>query len=310
MSRPPFCSRHPTLYFLRVRQRQTIRWLRWHLGPERFAVMRSNELLPHKVYRHQSKLRRILSDAPEEARWQDNKVINHSLAIPHLTGVLIRPGETFSFWRLVGRPTEVRGFREGMELHLGIARGGVGGGLCQIGNLLHWLALHSPLEVVQRANHSFDPFPDQGRLIPYGTGAALFYNYVDLWLYNPTSMTFQIRLWLTEALLNGEIRADSRMLHRYRIEERNASFICNGTDWERRNEIWRQTLSKGERPAILREEHLYANSVRVMYEPAAARANETAHSALSIRSLTDIAPARPYVRFAPESDQPAESGES
>ena len=270
MSRPPFCSRHPALYFLRVRQRQAARWLRWHFGPERFAVAHSDKLLPHKVYRHQSKLRRILSDASEELRWQDNKVVNHSLAIPRLTGVLIRPGETFSFWRLVGRPSEARGFCEGMELHMGAARGGVGGGLCQIGNLLHWLALHTPLEVVQRASHSFDPFPDQGRVIPYGTGAALFYNYVDLWLHNPTEITFQIRLWLTDKLLNGEIRADSRLPHRYRIEERNASFLRDEKGWLRRNEIWRQTLAKEERSPILREERLYANCVKVMYEPARA----------------------------------------
>ncbi len=229
-----------------------------------------------------------MSDAPQEARWQENKVLNHSLAIPHLTGVLIRPRETFSFWRLVGRPTEARGFREGMELHLGAARGGVGGGLCQIGNLLHWLALHSPLEVVQRANHSFDPFPDQGRVIPYGTGAALFYNYVDLWFYNPTDITFQIRLWLSETLLNGEIRADRRLPHRYRIEERNASFIRNGAAWVRRNEIWRQTLSKGERSAILREERLYANSVKVMYEPARAEDSVSTAEAMDLTSVAQI----------------------
>ncbi|TDR88143.1 VanW family protein [Enterovirga rhinocerotis] len=266
-ARPPLTTRYPWLYPLRVWQRQMLRKLRWRIGPERFALTRQPESLPSKVYRHQSKLRRAVSADPRDAAWQDNKVRNHSLAIPRLDGILIRPGETFSFWRLVGPPVARRGFVEGMELSRGRARGGIGGGLCQIGNLLHWLALHSPLEVTQRANHSFDPFPDQGRIIPYGTGAALFYNYVDLWLFNPTDRTFQIRLWLTETLLNGEIRCDGRLPHRYRIVERNAGFEQAGDRWERFNEIWRETIAKGEGGTTISTDFLYANRVRVMYQP-------------------------------------------
>ena len=243
------------------------RWLRWHVGVERFALERQANVLPCKVYRHQSKLRRILSEDQRDKQWQDNKVRNHALAIPHIDGIIIRPGETFSFWRLVGKPSAQRGFVEGMELSQGQAQGGIGGGLCQIGNLLHWLALHSPLVVAQRSNHSFDPFPDQGRVIPYGTGAALFYNYIDLWLYNPTEQAFQIRLWMTDTLLNGEIRSEEHLPYRYRIVERNAGFERHQTGWLRHNEIWRETISKGENAAILVNDFLYANRVKVMYEP-------------------------------------------
>jgi len=241
--------------------------LRWHFGRENFALERSPTLLPCKVYRHQSKLRRHLSGDPQDRLWQDNKVRNHALALPHLDGVLIRPGETFSFWRLVGRPSAARGFVEGMELSHGRARGGIGGGLCQIGNLLHWLTLHSPLLVTQRANHSFDPFPDQGRVIPYGTGAALFYNYIDLWLFNPTDQAFQLRLWMTDTLLNGEIRCEKRLPHRYRIIERDAGFVREETGWLRHNEIWRETIAKGEAGTTMATEFLYSNRVRTMYEP-------------------------------------------
>lgn len=268
MTRVPLTTLFPLLYPVRVRQRQMSRWLRWHLGRETFAREQSKDLLPFKVYRHQSKLRRILSDDDRDRMWQDNKVRNHARAIPHIDGLIIRPGETFSFWRLVGKPSAARGFVEGMELSQGQAQGGIGGGLCQIGNLLHWLALHAPLQVVQRSNHSFDPFPDQGRVIPYGTGAALFYNYIDLWLHNPTTQAFQLRLWLTDSLINGEIRCEERLPHRYRIVERNAGFERSGTGWVRHNEIWRETFSKGENSQLLSTEFLYANRVKAMYEPA------------------------------------------
>jgi vancomycin resistance protein VanW len=267
MQRRPLSSRHPALYALRVWQRQAFRALRWQFGPERFALTRSPAPLPHKIYRHQSKLRRLHSDDPQEALWQENKVHNHTLALPHVHGILVRPGETLSLWRLIGRPSAAKGYREGMELHLGRARGGIGGGLCQIANLVHWLALHTPMAITQRASHSFDPFPDQGRLIPYGTGAALFYNYIDLWVHNPTSLTFQLNLWLTDSLINGEIRADAQLPHRYRIAARNEGFVQDGAQWFRHNEIWRETIAKGPHARLIATEKLYENRVRVMYQP-------------------------------------------
>jgi len=46
-------------------------------------------------------LRRTLGNV--DLQLQENKAVNLSLAAPHINGVLIRPGETFSFWHLVGR---------------------------------------------------------------------------------------------------------------------------------------------------------------------------------------------------------------
>jgi vancomycin resistance protein VanW len=268
MSRVPLTSRFPWLYPLRVQQRQAFRQVRWHIGRETFARQKSPSLLPCNVYRHQSKLRRYLSQDPQDHLWQDNKVRNHALALPHIDGIIIRPGETFSFWRLVGRPSAARGFVEGMQLSQGRAKGGIGGGLCQIANMLHWLALHSPLEVTQRADHSFNPFPDQGRVIPFGSGAALFYNYVDLWLFNPTDQNFQLHLWMTDTQLKGEIRCENQLPHRYRIIERNSGFERQGTGWLRHNEIWRETVAKGQDSVNLSTDFLYANRSKTMYEPA------------------------------------------
>ncbi|WP_368659100.1 VanW family protein [Budvicia aquatica] len=64
------------------------------------------------------------------------------------------------------KPSRERGFVEGMELSFGEARSGIGGGICQLSNLIHWMAMHSPLVVIERANHSFDPFPDEGGCCP------------------------------------------------------------------------------------------------------------------------------------------------
>ena len=96
----------------------------------------------------------------------------------------------------------------GMELSFGKARPGIGGGICQIANLLNWLILHSPLTIVEKSQHSFDPFPDEGRVLPFGSGAAIFYNYIDYQFTNNTNKTFQINIWFTETNIEGELRCN------------------------------------------------------------------------------------------------------
>lgn len=131
--------------------------------------------LPYLIYQQRSLLLRSLEGV--EGKLQLNKVVNLAIVCRCLDGVMIRPGETFSFCKLVGCPTQRRGFREGLELSFGKPRSGIGGGICQSTNLIYWLALHSELEVTENHHHTCDPFPDQGRVLPWSTGAAVFFNY-------------------------------------------------------------------------------------------------------------------------------------
>ena len=168
-------QRHPFLYFLSVNARRSKRILEWTFGNKTFAkVLRENNVLEHRVKKHQSLLIRKLGDS--DMQLQYNKITNLKLAAKEISGIFIKPGETFSFCKLVGLPTEKKGYLMGMELSFGKARPGIGGGICQIANLLNWLVLHSPLTIVEKSQHSFDPFPDEGRVLPFGSGAAIFYN--------------------------------------------------------------------------------------------------------------------------------------
>lgn len=251
---------------MRVWQKRWFHLLAQCCSSRRYAHTVQAGQLPFRYIRHTSRLIRRLGDS--DLQLQHNKVINLRLASPRIDGVLIRPGEYFSFWHLVGRPSARRGYVEGMELSFGKARSGIGGGLCQIGNLIHWMALHSPLTVVERANHSFDPFPDDGRVLPFGSGAALFYNYVDLVLHNPTHETFQLCLKVAEHQLEGELRSDTASLLNYHVHERAHRFSRQQGQVVRQNEIWRDIHQKGQKgkPALfLRRECLYRNEVRVMY---------------------------------------------
>jgi vancomycin resistance protein VanW len=198
---------------------------------------------------------------------QQNKVQNLHLVIKKINNIFIYPGETFSFCKLVGLPTRKKGYLKGMEISAGIARPGTGGGICQIANLIHWLVIHSPLTVTERHHHSFDPFPDQGRVLPFGSGAAVFYNYIDYQFVNNTNHIFQIRLWITEKLLEGELRVNEELPYSYHVYEENHEFLKIGEKYFRKNEIWRNRIDKFKSGKILDKELLTKNFAEVKYIP-------------------------------------------
>ncbi len=243
--------------------RRIERWIHWLFSGHRWCSIQREESLPVRIKRNSS---RLIKFQDEAGLWmQHNKVHNLRLAIPSLDGLVIRPGETFSFCRRVGFPSARKGYKEGMELSRGRPRPGIGGGICQLANMIHWLVLHSPLTVTERSEHSFDPFPDCNRQIPFGTGAAVFYNYVDLQFRNDTQHTFQLRLWTTEADLCGELRVSEALRESYHVFERNARFERTPSGTFRKNEIWRDVIERktGRR---LREELLKTNAARVLYD--------------------------------------------
>ncbi|MGC5703120.1 VanW family protein [Pseudomonas sp. NFXW11] len=260
----PLSSYHPLLYWLRVRQKRLARHLAWRFSTRRYARPEAGSpRLPHRLIKHTSKLIRTLGDS--DLALQHNKVINLRLAVACIDGVRIASGEYFSFCKLVGRPTRARGFVEGMELSFGEARSGIGGGICQLSNLIHWMAIHSPLQVVERANHSFDPFPDEGRVLPFGSGAAIFYNYIDLVLYNPGPQTLQLKLQVGAQQLEGELLCEQPRQHRYHVYQQAHRFVREGGRVYRENQIWRDISSKGQTPELLQRECLYRNRVVVKY---------------------------------------------
>ncbi|WP_347252991.1 VanW family protein [Leminorella grimontii] len=261
--RKPLSSYHPVLYRLRVEQRRLFRRLSWRFSSRRYASRIDPNRLEYRFIKHTSKLIRRLGDC--DMALQHNKVINLRLATAATSGIVIGPGEYFSFCKLVGKPTRSRGFVEGMELSFGEARSGVGGGICQLSNLIHWMALHSPLKVVERANHSFDPFPDEGRILPFGSGAAIFYNYIDLVLYNPTQDTFQLVFNVAEHQLEGELLCTAQRDVKYHVYQKEHRFVREGKAVYRHNEIWRDISTKGQDPQILTSERLYHNRVIVKY---------------------------------------------
>ena len=241
-----------------------LRYLLWCSPKIRWAKERSRELLPNIQYSHRTPLIRNLKG--DEMEWQRNKVINLRLAVERLDGLVLRPGEMFSYWRLIGKPSKRKGYREGMVLFLGQIGGDIGGGLCQLSNLIFWMTLHTPLTVVERYRHSHDVFPDSNHTQPFGNGATCAYPHRDLMIRNDTNQVYQLCLRVGGTHLEGEWRAVQPPQVTYRIVERDARI--DQAAWGgyiRHNALYRQVYD-GENQ-LLEEKFLFENDAIMMYSP-------------------------------------------
>lgn len=234
----------------------------WLFGDNKWAKTKRDELLKNLVFKHKSMILRPLKDV--DMYLQENKRTNLEIAVSHLNRIIIKPQETFSIWKLVGRPTKQKGYLEGLVLNQGKIGKDTGGGLCQLGNLLFWTFAHSPLSVTERFRHGFDVFPDVNRKVPFGAGATLSYNYIDLQVKNKTKNTFQLHFWLDKTHLNVELLSNNNIEKKYKVEERN--HIIKQQVWgghTRHNQIFQIEKENG----IVSEKLLVENHAIMMYNP-------------------------------------------
>ncbi len=242
MSRRLFCEISPLTYKISVQKERFIRDLKNLMSTERFSKEKA-EPLPVVVYKHSSLIRRQLGNV--DMQLQENKAANLGISAPKVNGIIIRPKETFSFWHLVGNCTAAKGYKEGLTISLGVPSKGIGGGMCQFTNLLHWLALHSPLDIAEHHHHdNIDIFPDFGRQVPFGCGTSIFYNYKDYQLKNNTNETFQFIVYTTDTHLCGELRASAPMENAYHIIEEDMHFVQQDDGFYRRNTLYKRTFDK------------------------------------------------------------------
>ena len=236
-------------------------WLKLHKD---FARSFSGEQLYYEYFSHKTPLIRNLKNA--DMYLQKNKITNLKIATKKIDGIVIHPGEIFSYWKLIGNPSKSKGYKEGMVLVNGTVKPGIGGGLCQLSNLIFWMAIHTPLTVVERHRHGYDVFPDSNRTQPFGSGATCFYPYGDLMLRNDTEDTYQINVKVSNDYLEGEIRVNSEPLYRFDIVERNHEMRSEyWGGFTRHNDLYQLTYNlNGE---LLSDEHLIHNSAIMMYSP-------------------------------------------
>lgn len=197
---------------------------------------------------------------------QKNKVVNLQLASKKIDGIIIKPGDEFSFWNLVGNATKRKGYLEGLVISNSKMKKGVGGGLCQMANMIHWLVLHTPLEVTEMHHHSDALFPDVKRRVPFGTGTSICYKALDYRFKNVTKYPVQIRVWLDETMLYGEIRSTEPLKEKYKIVEEDSYYAKEDDGIFYRNSKVYRIITDKETKQEIKKELILNNHSKVMYD--------------------------------------------
>lgn len=113
--------------------------------------------------------------------WERDRTHNLRIACRAVNGTLIKPGETFSYNKVVGPRLKEYGFRDAPIFVKGEVEPGTGGGVCQVSTTLYNAALLSNLKILRRSHHSRPVV-----YAPIGRDATVAYPALDLRFKNTT----------------------------------------------------------------------------------------------------------------------------
>jgi len=114
-----------------------------------------------------------------------NRIHNIQLATSRLNGLLIPPGETFSFNKNLGDVSASTGYKEAYIIKEGRTILGDGGGVCQTSTTLFRAALEAGLPIVERKAHAYRVTYYEQNSSP-GLDATVFDPSADLKIKNDT----------------------------------------------------------------------------------------------------------------------------
>ncbi len=258
-----FCEISPMCYMISWKKEVCKRHIDDLLSSEKFAKTIQNEKLPNVVSSHNSNI--IKRGKGIDITLQENKAVNIELACKKINGMVIHPGEVFSFWKTVGKTTKKKGYKAGRVILKNKLQPGVGGGLCNLGNTINLLVLHSPLDITEFHNHSDALAPDEGVRKPMSSGTSISYNSIDYRFKNNTDQDIQICVWCEDGKLYGELRSERAFPWSYQLVEEDHRFQKEGEKYYRNSKIYRN-ISDRETGNLLEKELILDNHSEVMYD--------------------------------------------
>lgn len=152
------------------------------------------------------------------SRGDDNRNINLALASGKVDGYILKPGEEFSFNKIVGARSKANGFREAGVISNGRVIPGLGGGICQVTTALYQSALRANLRVTERYNHSIY----QGiEYAPRGLDAAVVWGYKDFRFVNTLDFPILVSCIAGSGTVDVAIYGERRPFDEIRVATRN-----------------------------------------------------------------------------------------
>ncbi len=122
-----------------------------------------------------------------------NRDSNIKLICKMLNGLVIQPGETFSFNGYIGERTAAKGFKAAGGIKDGVLIEELGGGICQPNTTLCHAVLMADLEIVERHPHSWP-----SAYVPVGLDATVSWKGPDFKFRNDTEYPVAIVAWYSK----------------------------------------------------------------------------------------------------------------
>ncbi|MCE9500814.1 MAG: VanW family protein [Leptospira sp.] len=192
---------------------------------ERVVRINNPILNPDKFYEPYLTITQKMNSTPNAS----GKIHNLKHSTEFLKDIPIFPGQIFSFFALVGRPSKKTGFKSGRCLISGKLVTDYGGGICQLSGIIYQLAIYSGMKIHERHPHSFDIYTDETRFSPLGLDAGVAFGYKDLRFENTFAFPILFRFEFSETEISGSICSNAPIgkyeIELAKIDEDNSSVI-------------------------------------------------------------------------------------
>lgn len=136
----------------------------------------------------QAKLfRDLLGSGTTTVSGSSNRKHNVKLSAEACNGVVLMPGEVFSYNNTTGSRSAAKGYLSAPVYSGGASVDEVGGGICQTSSTIYYAVLHTTLEVVERKAHMYNT-----GYVDEGMDATVYYGLTDFRFKNNTNYPVKI----------------------------------------------------------------------------------------------------------------------
>ncbi len=136
----------------------------------------------------QAKLfRDLLGEGTSRVSGSANRKSNVKLSAQACNGVVLMPGEVFSYNNTTGSRTADKGYLGAPVYSGGASVEGIGGGICQTSSTIYYAVLHTTLEIVERHAHMYAV-----GYVPDGMDATVWYGSSDFRFKNNTNYPVKV----------------------------------------------------------------------------------------------------------------------
>jgi len=144
--------------------------------------------------------RDLLGERTTWAHGNSNRLNNIQLSSEAIDGLILLPGEEFSFNRVVGARTLERGYMYAPALSQGETIMSVGGGVCQTSSTIFAAIRTTDIQITEQRRHG-KPVP----YLPWGHDATVFFPYIDFRFVNNTDYPMRLEVELDERNITARV---------------------------------------------------------------------------------------------------------